>query len=179
MSDRLTKDDWLRHGLRTLAQEGANALKVGPMAARLNVSRGSFYWHFSDISEFRSHLLLTWQERSTDQVIRELDAAKAGPGRLKHLMKQAFGARHDLDRAIRSWAAEDTDVAGIVAAVDARRVAYIAKLLAATGVQRKKALRRAVFLYWAYLGQAVVMDPRHASLADSDIEDIGNLLENS
>lgn len=41
MSDRLTKDDWLRQGLRTLANEGPNALKVGPMSTRLNVSRAA------------------------------------------------------------------------------------------------------------------------------------------
>jgi AcrR family transcriptional regulator len=177
MSDRLTKDDWITHGLRTLANDGANALKVGPMATRLKVSRGSFYWHFQDIADFRSQILRSWQERSTDQVIRELDAEKAEPDRLKHLMKRAFAAKRNLDRAIRSWAAEDDDVAKIVASVDARRVAYIAKLLVAAGVESKQALRRAAFLYWAYLGQAIVMDPRHSSIAESAIDDIGDLFE--
>ena len=46
MTDRLTKSDWISHGLATLAKDGANALKVGPMADGLKVSRGSFYWHF-------------------------------------------------------------------------------------------------------------------------------------
>src|ERR1700730_4794147 len=114
MNDRLTKDDWIKHGFRTLAKDGANALKVGPMAEKLKVSRGSFYWHFSDIADFRAQLLRSWQERSTDQVIRQLEAAKAGPDRLKHLMKRAFATKRDLDRAIRSWAAEEKDVARIV-----------------------------------------------------------------
>jgi AcrR family transcriptional regulator len=177
MNDRLTKDDWITHGLRTLANDGANALKVGPMATKLKVSRGSFYWHFRDIADFRSQILRSWRERSTDQVIRELDAEKAEPDRLKHLMKRAFAAKHNLDRAIRSWAAEDDDVAKVVASVDARRVAYIAKLLVAAGVESKQALRRAAFLYWAYLGQAIVMDPRHSSIAESAIDDIGDLFE--
>src|ERR1700724_2716783 len=64
MNERLTKDDWITHGLRTLANDGANALKVGPMATKLKVSRGSFYWHFSDIADFRAQLLRSWQERS-------------------------------------------------------------------------------------------------------------------
>ena len=177
MNDRLTKDDWITHGVRTLANDGANALKVGPMATKLKVSRGSFYWHFRDIADFRSQLLRSWQERSTDQVIRELAAAKAEQDRLKHLMRRAFAAKRNLDRAIRSWAAEDEDVAKIVASVDARRVAYIAKLLVAAGVQSKQALPRAAFLYWAYLGQAIVMDPRHSSIAESAIDDISGLFE--
>ena len=65
MDDRLTKSDWIEHGLRTLASDSANALKVGPMATRLKVSRGSFYWHFRDIADFRSQVLQCWQERAT------------------------------------------------------------------------------------------------------------------
>jgi AcrR family transcriptional regulator len=157
MNDRLTKSDWIKHGLRTLANEGANALKVGPMSTALKVSRGSFYWHF--------------------RVIQELEAEKAQPGRLKHLMTRAFNVKRDLDRAIRSWAAEDEDVAKIVATVDDRRVAYMAKMLVAAGVESRRALPRAAFMYWAYLGQTMVMDPRHSSIPPVAIDDISDLFE--
>src|SRR5215813_14978276 len=177
MSDRLTKSDWIEHGLRTLAKEGANALKVGPMATRLKVSRGSFYWHFLDIADFRSQVLQSWQERTTDQVIRDLEAAKAAPDRLKHLMRRAFVTKRHLERAIRSWAAEDKDVAVTVAAVDTRRVSYIAEMLVAAGVERRRALPRAAFLYWAYLGQPIVMDRRHASIPTSALDEISDLFE--
>jgi len=177
MDDRLTKSAWIDHGLRTLASDGANALKVGPMAAKLEVSRGSFYWHFRDIADFRSQVLRSWQERMTDQVIKDLESAKAQPDRLKHLVKRAFVEKPRLDRAIRSWAAEDEEVATIVATVDARRVAYIAKLLVAAGVESRRASPRAAFMYWAYLGQAVVMDPRHASIPVSALDDISDLFE--
>jgi AcrR family transcriptional regulator len=177
MNDRLTKSDWIDHGLRTLANDGPNALKVGPMSTALKVSRGSFYWHFRDIADFRSQILRSWQERMTDQVIRDLEAAKAEPDRLKHLLKRAFVEKPRLDRAIRSWAAEDEDVATIVASVDASRVAYIAKLLVAAGVESRRALPRAAFMYWAYLGQAIVMDPRHASIPASALDDISDLFE--
>jgi AcrR family transcriptional regulator len=177
MSDRLTKLDWIEHGLRTLANEGANALKVGPMATTLKVSRGSFYWHFRDIADFRSQVLKSWQERTTDQVIRDLETAKAEPDRLKHLMRRAFVVKRRLDRAIRAWAAQDEEVATLVASVDASRVAYIAKLLVAAGVESRRALARAAFMYWAYLGQAIVMDPRHSSISASAIDDISDLFE--
>jgi AcrR family transcriptional regulator len=177
MNDRLTKSDWIKHGLRTLAKDGASALKVGPMATKLKVSRGSFYWHFRDIADFRSQLLRSWQEISTDQVIQDLDAREGEPDRLKHLMRRAFGATRSLDRAIRSWAAVDEDVARIVASVDNRRVARIAKLLTEAGVEGERAIHRAAFLYWAYLGQAVVMDPRHSSISALALDDIRGLFE--
>jgi AcrR family transcriptional regulator len=177
MNDRLAKSDWIEHGLRTLANEGANALKVGPMAAKLEVSRGSFYWHFRDIADFRSQLLRSWQERSTDQVIQQLEAENAEPDRLKHLMKRAFSAKRNLERAVRSWAAEDEDVAAIVASVDAGRVAYIAKMLLVAGVESHRARPRAAFMYWAYLGQTIVMDARHSSFTAAAIDDISDLFE--
>ena len=113
----------------------------------------------------------------TDRVIRDLEAAKAEPDRLKHLMRRAFVTKRSLDRAIRSWAAEDKDVATIVASVDAHRVAYIAKLLVAAGVESRRALPRAAFMYWAYLGQVIVMDPRHSSISALAMDDISDLFE--
>ena len=177
MKNRLNKSDWIGHGLRTLAKEGPNALKVGPLSTKLKVSRGSFYWHFRDIADFRSQLLQSWQENSTNQVIQDLDAREAEPDRLKHLMRLAFRGTRSLDRAIRSWATVDKNVAKIVASVDSRRVASIAKLLTEAGVEGERARDRAAFVYWAYLGQTIVMDTRHSSMSVAALDDIGALFE--
>ncbi len=173
--DRLTRTAWLDHGLRTLSRHGANALKVGALATGLDVSRGSFYWHFNDIDHFRAQLLQIWQERATDQVIRDIDASIVGPARLTRLMKLAFYEDRSLDRAFRSWASADAAVAAVVASVDAKRIAYLAKLLIESGVEQQRALPRAEFLYWAYIGQSAVMDPRHTAITERDIDDLSEL----
>ena len=135
------------------------------MSARLNVSRGSFYWHFRDIQDFRSQLLQRWQEISTDHVIDELDARPSDPERLRHLqVERAFSGQRKMDQAVRSWAAQDKSVASLVASVDARRIARVARLLAEAGVEGERAAHRAMFLYWAFLGQAAVIDQRHSSM---------------
>ena len=177
MTDRLTKSDWIEQGLETLARHGPNALKIGALAAKLAVSRGSFYWHFRDHADFRAQLLASWQERSTDRIIRDLDAREAELDRLRDLMRRAFRGSRRLERAIRSWAAQDKDVAAVVASVDARRVAGLGKLLVEAGVKRDCAMNRAPFLYWAYLGQVLVMHPRHAALSASALDDIARLFE--
>jgi hypothetical protein len=56
-------------------------------------------------------------------------------------------------------------------------VAGLAKLLAEAGVEGERALHRAAFLYWAYLGQAVVMNPRHSSISAVALDDIIDLFE--
>ncbi len=184
MNDRLTRTDWLDHGLRTLAGKGPNALKADPLAAGLGVSRGSFYWHFRDIADFRAQVLESWRERTTEQIIRDMEAQQAEPDRLGALMTAAFtprpaaAKRPDLwaaEDAIRSWAMTDAKIAAVVAAVDERRTAYIAELLTAAGVARETASARAVFLYWAYLGQAVFMG-RSAALAPAALAGIVDLL---
>jgi len=177
MEARLTRRDWINHGLRTLATEGSNALKVGAMAEALAVSRGSFYWHFADFADFRAHLLESWRDRTVDQVIREFEDEPAGPGRLQRLVKRAFFGKRGLDRAVRIWAAADADVAKMVAAVDARRVAYMASLLIDAGVDDDQAQPRAAFIYWAYLGQAIVMDPASAAIDEPALIAIADLFE--
>lgn len=177
MEQRLTRQDWLKCGLRTLATEGASALKVGPMAAAMGVSRGSFYWHFTDFADFRAQLLNSWRDRTVDQVIRDFDRDPAEPDRLRRLINRAFFGKRGLDREIRIWAADETDVAAIVAAVDARRVGYMAELLVAAGVEPVQAQPRAAFIYWAYLGQAIVMDPACAAIDETAMEQIADLFE--
>jgi AcrR family transcriptional regulator len=177
MNNRLNKSDWIRHGLHTLASDGPNSLKVGPMAEKLKVSRGSFYWHFRDIADFRLQLLQGWQESSTDRIIQDLDARQGQPGLLRQFAQEAFRGRRKLDRAMRSWAAEDPVVAAVVASVDARRISRVAKLLVEAGVESERALHRAAFLYWAWLGQAAVMDARHASMPAAALDDIADLFE--
>lgn len=176
MTERLTKSDWIKHGLSTLAREGAGRLKAGPLAEGLKVSRGSFYWHFADLADFRAHLLAAWSERTTTRVIDEI-VDVPGPERLKYLLRRAFGAPNAIDRAMRAWATEDAQVAAAVAAVDDLRVEYIARYLTDAGVDPARTAARAAFLYWAYLGQAVVMDPRHATLSPDALDEIGELFE--
>lgn len=178
MRDRLKKADWLRLGHRTLAREGPAALKVAYLAAELGISRGSFYWHFRDAADFKSQLLSYWRARNTDRVIRDLDARNAEPDRLNDLLRRALGAKRDrLEEAVRRWAAEDADVARVVAANDARRIAHITKLLTESGVPSARARGRATILYWAYLGQATMAAQRNSAISDTAIDDLSEIFE--
>lgn len=175
VTDRLTKADWIEQGLKTLEAEGPNGLKVGPMATALKVSRGSFYWHFSDIADFRAQLLEGWRGRTTDKVIRRIEG-EAGAERLRTLLRRAFEAPPAIDRAIRAWAAGDPKVAETVGAVDGQRIAYIAGLLGAAGVEGRQAQARATFLYWAHLGQPLALDSG-VDLTGASLDEICALFE--
>ena len=176
MNDRLTKWDWINQGLRTLAHDGHGALKAAPMAQKLNVSRGSFYWHFRDIHDFKSQLLQSWAEYTTDRVQQKIESEEKEADRLRALVDRVFGSKLTLEWAVRAWATEANDVAEMVASVDARRLAYIQVLLLEAGVPDDLSFRRAAFLYWALLGKAVVMDPAQTAMAaESVITDLCEL----
>lgn len=176
VTDRLSKSDWVAHGLRTLARYGPGALKVGALATALGVSRGSFYWHFADLADFRTEVLDLWRVEATDAVIGALEQAMPpGPERLRELMRRAFVEQRPLDRALRSWATSDAQVEAVVEVVDARRIAYIAGMLTDAGVPGDHAGPRAAFIYWAYLGQAMVTGAGLAALPAAAIDDIAAL----
>jgi AcrR family transcriptional regulator len=147
------------------------------MASELKVSRGSFYWHFRNISDFRAEILRSWAESTTDEISRDLERMEQSAAeRLSGLTRRAVDAKPDLDRAIRAWAAEDETVAREVAAVDRKRLAYVKELLLAAGVAEEDVSHRAAVLYWALLGQLFVMDPEQSRLAAAAIDDLRSLI---
>ncbi|MEM9385508.1 MAG: helix-turn-helix domain-containing protein [Pseudomonadota bacterium] len=147
----MSRDDWIAHGSRVLAQNGVAALKAEPLARQLGVSRGSFYWHFQDIQAFHRAVLEHWRARSTLQVIRRIEARRAD--RLATLMGEAFEASWELERAVRAWASQATWVAEEVAQVDEVRLTFLEQLLLSEGLSASTARARALLLYWAALGQ--------------------------
>ena len=174
---RLTKADWVHHGLSTLAQHGPNALKIGGMAEALGVSRGSFYWHFRDSAELRTEILRHWEEGLTDAVLRDLESRQKDQKPLLLLLKKAFIGNQNLHRAIRAWAVDDPVVAHVVEQADNRRIRYICDLLLDNGVASDHAMPRAEFLYWAYLGQAMMVGQRHKTVSAAAIGDIAAKFE--
>ena len=48
---RLSRESWLQQALEILAEDPQH-LRVDEVARRLGVSKGSFYWHFKNRSDF-------------------------------------------------------------------------------------------------------------------------------
>lgn len=161
--DRLSSRDWVNAGLLALAGAGFPALRAAPLAARLGVSRGSFYWHFADVEAFHAAILERWGRIAFETVVSAVESRPED--RLRSLIFQAFRADPKLERAIRAWATADAAAAAAVAAVDRRRLDYLARLLAEAGLDRQSAALRARIVNWAYLG--------HVQSAAGDGAEIG------
>ena len=158
MADQLSAQDWVDLGLKTLAKSGFTALKAEPLAKAMGVSRGSFYWHFADIGAFHAAVLERWREVATEQIIAGVEAAKTenkGEDPLAVLLRLTFGRKLSLEKAVRSWAANDTRPRAAVVAVDRRRLDYIESLLKQAGLADEVAQARAQILFWAFFGFAL------------------------
>lgn len=159
MLQKLSPDDWIRAGLRALAQEGFTALKADQIAKKLAVSRGSFYWHFPDVAAFEHAVMQRWRDVAAEAIIRDLDSIKAASARLPRLLRLAFAADTALETAMRAWAASDARARAVVRAVDNRRLAYLARMLRDAGVAAEQIKPRAQILYWTYLGFVLSAKP--------------------
>ena len=71
--NRLGPAQWVNAGLKALAKSGFSALKADTLANRLGISRGSFYWHFADVSAFHAAILQRWREVALENIIEEVE----------------------------------------------------------------------------------------------------------
>jgi AcrR family transcriptional regulator len=154
MVDQLSAQDWVDLGLKTLAKDGFTALKADPLAKTMGVSRGSFYWHFADLGTFHDAVLKRWREIAAERIIADVEADGAGDP-LASLLRTTFGAKLDLERAVRNWAAFDPAAHVAVRAIDRRRLDYIEGLLEKRALKAPRVQARAQILYWTFLGFAL------------------------
>jgi AcrR family transcriptional regulator len=170
MADQLSAKDWLDQGLKTLARHGFTALKAEPLEKTLGVSRGSFYWHFTDVEAFHAAVLKRWREVAAEQIIAGVEASAGNDNPLRVLLRRVFGERLALENAVRSWALVDAGARAAVQAIDRRRLGYVAGLLRASGLSTEVARARAQILYWAFLGFALsdqtLPRARHTAVLD-------------
>jgi len=136
----------------------------------MGVSRGSFYWHFADLGAFHAAILKRWRDIAAEQIIADVEATSDEP--LKALLRRSFGARLDLERAVRNWAAFDAAAQGAVRAIDRRRIDYIETLLEKRGLTPAAAQARAQVLYWTFLGFALSGTPVPAARLQGLLDEI-------
>ncbi|SEF54344.1 DNA-binding transcriptional regulator, AcrR family [Nonomuraea solani] len=154
---RLSADDWARAALAALAEGGLAAVAVEPVAVRLGVSKGSFYWHFANRRALVEAALARW-EAWTEEVIAGLEGVPDPVVRMRTLLEQAFGDAQDAAISFRLISEADDPVVGAVARrVSERRLAYMRRTLEEAGQRPEEAARRVLAGYGTYLGLAALV----------------------
>jgi AcrR family transcriptional regulator len=149
----LTESDWSEAALQLIAEKGLAALTVSGLAKRLGVTKGSFYWHFAGRSELLSAALARWEDRTTAEAIRALDAIPDHRRRLELILDAAFQPPRSRSLyAALADAADDPIVRGALNRVAAARIDYLELCYRQLGLSAMAAKARAVFAYASYRG---------------------------
>jgi AcrR family transcriptional regulator len=123
---RATREIWLDAAYDLFVSEGIEAVKVMPLAKKLNLTRTGFYWHFKDLCELHDAIIEIWQTRNTGIVLERCAApAQSLCAALLNLIdcwidNDLFDA--PLDLAIRNWARSDAKLQMLVNQSDDARL---------------------------------------------------------
>jgi len=132
---RLTRQEWLDNALAALSEKGQAGQSIQDLSEALGVSRGSFYWHFTDRDDFVHALLEHWYEEYTAvapvAVERDGGTAEERLARLMRLVHEQNLTRYDL--TIRSIASRDSQFARWVRKADRFRLDFIESLFEEMG----------------------------------------------
>ena len=156
---RLTRDDWLDAAFKAVVEGGFDNVRVLTLADRLGVTRGSFYWHFSDHADLIATLLARWHTREIDLDQKVKSQATGDPqANLKLILKAALAhAGSDVENlrfelALRGLGRRDAAVAKMLLAVDQMRFdLFEQEFMRLTG-EATKAAELAALFYLAIAG---------------------------
>ena len=171
-NNRLSIGDWIQAGFAILAEEGLKALKIERLCRRLEVTKGSFYWHFTDIASYRTALVQAWGELRGDDR-RDLGELAGLPPRerLSEMMSSRVSQRHwTLERAMREWARTDDAAAASVRAADLRVFAAVRQAYLDYGFDAEQADLRAGATFAAGVGFLHIGGPQPTARAAASRE---------
>ena len=153
---------WVEAAFDVLAEGGIDAVRVDPLAKRLGVTRGSFYWHFKDREALHQAMLKAWRERASYQVFNRVErTADPAEARLERLLALPYSSPRSaraaaIELAIRLWARRDRSAAKAVRHIDRTRLDYFTKLFQERGQTREEARKRAFLFYAALMAEAFI-----------------------
>ncbi len=149
----LTPQSWVDAATAVLVDEGIDHVRVDVLASQLQVTRGSFYWHFRDREDLLRRVLQHWSEQATEQLTRRLASASSNPReQLQDVISLPFRGRSAaraarIELAIRAWARRDPMAQQAVDDADAARLAYHQQIFQALGFGAEEARSRGFLLY--------------------------------
>ena len=151
---RLTREDWVLAALQVLLKEGIEAVQITALAQALNVTRGSFYWHFKSRQRLLDAILEEWRVRNTGimmQVLENASSVETGMLDLFSVWVDHSKFNPDLDQAVRDWGRRADDIKALVEAEDNDRIAAISDFFECHGYEEKEAFIRARVTYFTQL----------------------------
>lgn len=150
---RLSAADWEAAALDALAHSGVGGVAIEPLARRLGVTKGSFYWHFADRDALLAAALRRWEDSYTERIIASLSGISDPRARLARLIGSvSAGGRADRIHIALATGAQHRLVREALARATHRRLEYLEACYVDLGQSRRESRRSALFAYATYIG---------------------------
>ena len=150
---RLTAADWELGALELIADSGLAAVAVEPLAKRLGVTKGSFYWHFSTREALIEATLKRWSEDDAGDVVTRVQSIEDPRERLRTLFRVTSRTvrLHKIYSALIK-AVDHPSVGPRVEKISEARLKFLTQLFTDAGLAPAIALHRARLAFAAYVG---------------------------
>jgi len=149
----LSASDWEQAALELIAEKGVSALAVEPLARRLGITKGSFYWHFGSRDELLEQALKRWERRDLEHLARSLDSQQPAAERLaEFILRTSRQNRSHQIHAALCAASDHPRVRPYIERITQRRLRYLTKAFRELGMDDDAARHRARLTYTSYVG---------------------------
>ena len=136
-----------------IAEQGLAAVAVEPLARRLGVTKGSFYWHFPSREALLVAALERWEVTEQQTVFGKMEAVSDPRVRLRELFQLvAHEPRTHIIYSELLKALDHPVVKPVLSRVSQRRLDYLTASFRQAGLGRQDAQNRARLAYAAYVG---------------------------
>lgn len=150
---RLSADDWAQGALDLISEAGVAGLAVEPLARRLGVTKGSFYWHFPSRDALLKAALERWERVELEDVFAKLEGIADPRERLRELFRRvAHEAKSHIIYSELLKALDHPVVQPVMQRVSKRRMEYLVLAFRQVDMPRAEAQHRGRLLYAAYVG---------------------------
>lgn len=152
-NNRLSADDWAQAALNMIAEQGVSAVAVEPLARRLGVTKGSFYWHFPSRDALLQAALERWESIEQERVFGSLETVPDPRARLRALFQLvAHEVQPHIIYSELLKALDHPAVRPVIDRISQRRMEYLVASFRQAGMGRVDAQHRARLAYAAYVG---------------------------
>ena len=97
-ANRLTREEWLQKSLDLLISGRHGKLRIDKITKELNVTKGSFYWHFKNRADYITRLAEYWDHIVQDELIEQANERYDD-----HKERMAYIIREALTRKLTSY----------------------------------------------------------------------------
>lgn len=156
-------ENWIEAANDLLASENVRGVQISALCQRLKVTKGSFYWHFSNRDELLAAVISDWRRRMTLNIVTRLTRSAAdGLSTLRGFLalpRRAFSKRGAaIEMSIRDWGRREPTARQALKEVDLIRLSSFERIFRGLGFPAREAKIRAYVAYAIMMGDSILKE---------------------